>query len=125
MLMVKNRTELMQSILKLLYPDARSNMLGEAYFVGVLSLIDRIFSMPLQDILEHITTSSEVEAALLRGEGVLGEILTLIEQLEAFHPESASSFETKHALQRGILNETLLQSMQSVQAFESPESPKE
>lgn len=125
MLMVKNRTELMEKILKLLHPDARSNMLGEAYFVGVLSLIDRIFFMPLEDVLKHIETSSEVEDALLQGKGVFGEILTLIKELEAFHPESATLFEQKYGLSKGVLNEILLVSMQSVQAFENPAPPKD
>ena len=125
MLMVKNRTELMEKILKLLHPDARSNTLGEAYFVGLLSLIDRVFCMPLEEVLKHISISVEVERALLKKEGLFGELLHLIEELEAFHPESATAFEKKHALQRGVLNEMLLQSMQSVQAFENPEPLEE
>jgi len=124
-LMAKNRTELMEKILKLLNPDVRSNTLGEAYFVGLLSLIDRIFCMPLSEVLKQMSISEEVEAALLRREGVLGEILTLIEELEVFHPESATFFEKKHSLKEGVLNEMLLESMQSVQAFENPTPPKE
>ena len=125
MLMVKNRTELMEKILKLLRPDARSNMLGEAYFVGVLSLIDRLFSMPLEEVLKHISISSEVKAALLEGEGILGEILTLIKNLESFDADAATAFEKKHALKEGVLNQALLESMQSVAAFENPVPPQE
>jgi len=120
MLMVKNRTELMQSILKALRPDARSNMLGEAYFVGVLSLMDTLFSMPLQDLLKHIHTSQEVEDALVRHEGVLGEILALIKELERFNTKATAEFEQKHSLQQATLNEIVLHSIKNVEAFANP-----
>jgi len=120
MLMVKNRTELMENILKTLQPNAGSNMLGEAYFVGVLSLIDVLFSTKLENILKHIHISNEVEVALLKGEGIFGEILTLIKKIEEFDTQAAADFESKHKLKSGLLNEIILQSMQSVQAFENP-----
>lgn len=120
MLMVKNRTELMQNILKALKPDARSNMLGEAYFVGVLSLIDTLFSTKLENILQHVKISDDVEAALLHGSGLLGEILTLVKKIEEFDTQGAIEFEDKHELRNGALNELIITSMQSVQMFENP-----
>ncbi|MBN2815198.1 MAG: HDOD domain-containing protein [Campylobacterales bacterium] len=120
MLMVKNRTELMEGILKTLRPDVRSNMLGEAYFVGVLSLIDRVFSMQLKDVLKHIHISEEVEQALLKYEGIMGEILELIVEIEQFNTDAAIAFEKKHGLKQGQLNDIVLASIQNVQAFESP-----
>lgn len=47
-LMIKHRTELMECVLKKIKPDVRSNMLGEAYFVGVLSLMDTVFNEKIQ-----------------------------------------------------------------------------
>lgn len=120
MLMVKNRTELMENIIKVVRPDAGSNMIGEAYFVGVLSLIDTLFSMKLEDILDHIHISDEVKVALLEGKGVLGEILTLIKKIEKFDTEAAIAFEKKYKLKQGVLNELIMKSMQSVQSFENP-----
>lgn len=64
MLLVKNRTELMENILKIVRPDVKSNMLGEAYFVGVLSLIDTIFGETLEKILEDMNISQDVKDAL-------------------------------------------------------------
>ena len=61
MIMIKNRTELMESILKAVNPDARSNMLGEAYLVGVLSLIDAVFNAELSEILANIHISDRVK----------------------------------------------------------------
>lgn len=120
MSMVKNRTDLMQIILKLLRKDAGSNMLGEAYFVGVLSLIDRLFGMPLKDILVHVKISQDVEDALLKEEGLFGEILTIVEKIERFDTEAIALFEKKHALEAGKINEAILESYESLQAFENP-----
>lgn len=120
MLMVKNRTELMQKILKLLRQDAGSNMLGEAYFVGVLSLIDTLFGMHLQDVLTHVKISTDVESALLREEGLLGEILALTKKIEAFDVQAVTAFEEKHKIKDGLINEIILTSLESVQALENP-----
>ena len=117
MLMVKNRTELMQNILKVLRPDVGSNKLGEAYFVGVLSLMDILYSTPIENILNNVRISEEVEAALLRGEGLLGEILQLIKELEQFNTEAVAAFEKKHSLAQGDLNEIVLHSIKNVEAF--------
>jgi len=121
MLMVKNRTELMEKILKTLEPDVRSNMLGEAYFVGVLSLLDTVFGMKLEDILVHIKISNEAQSALLEGKGRLGEILSLIRKIEQFDTESVASFESKYKLENGTLNNIIVMSMEGVQKFENPD----
>jgi EAL and modified HD-GYP domain-containing signal transduction protein len=121
MLMVKNRTELMQSILKVINPSVKSNMLGEAYFVGVLSLIDTVFSVKLEEILVHVNISQEVESALLRDEGLFGEIFALVRDIEDFKIHSVALFEKKHKLKSGSIEEIVVESMKNVNVFESPE----
>ena len=84
MLMVRNRTNLMQNILKDVQKDVQSNMLGEAYFVGLLSLVDVVLKTNLKTILEQINISREVKDALLRKKGILGEIFILVKAIEEF-----------------------------------------
>jgi EAL and modified HD-GYP domain-containing signal transduction protein len=120
MLMVKNRTELMQNILKLLQPDVRSNMLGEAYFVGVLSLIDVIFGIPMKDILQQMHVSDDVKVALLQDEGLLGEIFALVRHIETFNTEAVEAFEQKYKLSRAAVNDVIVKSMENVEKFENP-----
>ena len=121
MLMVKNRTELMQSILKVINPSVKSNMLGEAYFVGVLSLIDTVFSVKLEEILLHVNISQEVEAALLEDKGLFGEIFALVRDIEDFKIHSVSLFEKKHKLKSGSIEQVVVESMKNVNVFESPD----
>ncbi|MBI1890433.1 MAG: EAL domain-containing protein [Burkholderiales bacterium] len=53
-----------------------------AFTVGIMSLMDTLFSMSLEDILEHIAVVDEVRDALLQRKGYFGELLQLAEQSE-------------------------------------------
>jgi EAL and modified HD-GYP domain-containing signal transduction protein len=120
MLMVKSRTELMENILKAVEPNAKSNRLGEAYMVGVLSLIDTIFGVKLEDILDTMNISDDVKNALLKETGLLGEIYTQVKCTEKFDIKSIYIFEKKYKLEHKTIEYLLLECMQEVQKFETP-----
>jgi len=119
MLMVKNRTEMMERVLKLLKPNVRSNALGEAYLVGVLSLIDNIFKVSLESILETINVSDKVKEALLEEKGALGHIYALVKYVENFNTSAIVKFEQRYKLEPGAINQIVLESMQEVHKFEN------
>ncbi len=121
MLLVKSRTELMDKILKVIEPEATKSMLGEAYFVGVLSLIGTIFSMKLEDILDQMHISDEVKNAILKDEGLLGEIFAVVRSTEAFDTKAVEAFEKKHSLKSGMIQHLVVESMEDVNIFENPE----
>jgi len=121
MLMVKYRTELMENILKTIEPSAGSNMLGEAYFVGVLSLIDTVFGVDLETILEQMNISEDVKLAVLDDAGELGDIFHLVREIEQFNPHAIVDFEKKHQLQAGTIETIAVQAMKDVNSFENPE----
>jgi len=118
MLMVKNRTELMENILKAVNPNVKSNALGEAYFVGVLSLIDTLFGVELEKILLHMNISDSVVNALLKDEGLLGEIYALIRDIEILDTKSVHSFTSKYNLGTHQIEDIVLKSMEDVNSFE-------
>jgi len=120
MLMVKNRTEMMERVLKLLKPNVRSNALGEAYLVGVLSLMDSIFGVSLESILETINVSDKVKEALLEEKGALGNIYRLVRYVENFNTSAVVKFEQRYNLPAGAINSIVLESMQEVHRFENP-----
>lgn len=53
-----------------------------AFTVGILSLADAMFSVPMAEILEKTEVPDEVRDALLHREGDLGLMLTIAEQVE-------------------------------------------
>jgi len=118
MLMVKYRTELMESIIKKVDPDVRSNTLGQAYFVGVLSLIDTVFGVELEKILNDMHVDIAIKEALLNDKGVLGDIYVVVRDIESFHIHGVSKFIEKYKLNKSLIDELALNSMQKVITFE-------
>lgn len=120
MLMVKNRAELMERILKEIEPNVGSNMLGEAFMVGTLSLMDTLFSIPMEELLENINISEEVKAAILFDEGVFGELYKVIRDMENINIEGIRQFETKYKLPANKLEEISEESIAEVTKLEHP-----
>jgi EAL and modified HD-GYP domain-containing signal transduction protein len=58
------------------------NVEDTAFTVGIMSLMDTLFSSPMEQILEHITVTEEVKDALLQRTGIYGEMLQLAEYIE-------------------------------------------
>jgi len=82
LMLATTRGRLMELLAQRLRPGQR--YLGEiAFTVGIMSLMDTLFGIPMADIVEQIPVSDEIRLALLKREGFFGELLTLAENLEA------------------------------------------
>lgn len=79
--MATTRAKLLELIATRLQPGA-PGFADAAFSVGVMSLMDTLFSMPMADLLSTITVAHEVADALLRRQGVFGDMLTLVESIE-------------------------------------------
>ncbi|WP_297432364.1 EAL domain-containing protein [Sulfurimonas sp.] len=121
MLMVQNRIELMEIILKDVEPNVKSDRLGEAYLVAVLSLIDTIFSMKLEDILEGINISESVKEALLDYNNIFGEILQVILFIENSNFKGVTQFESDNSLASGTVQKAVVRAIENVNHFNHPE----
>lgn len=53
-----------------------------AFIAGILSLLDTLLGIPMEEITEQINLAPDVKLALLQRQGMLGELLTLTEKLE-------------------------------------------
>lgn len=53
-----------------------------AFIAGILSLLDTLLGMPMEEIIEQINLAPEVKLALLQRQGRLGELLKLAEKVE-------------------------------------------
>jgi EAL and modified HD-GYP domain-containing signal transduction protein len=79
--MATTRGKLMELMARKLAQKQRTS--AEAGFsVGIMSLMDALFSMSMQDVLDTVAVAPEVRAALLEREGSLGEMLKIVELLE-------------------------------------------
>ncbi|MBV6520099.1 MAG: Cyclic di-GMP phosphodiesterase CdgJ [Gemmatimonadaceae bacterium] len=55
---------------------------GAAFLVGLFSLLDAVFRMPLRDVLDRVNLAEEVRSALLDREGIYSDLLQVIESYE-------------------------------------------
>lgn len=80
----------------------------ESYFtVGLLSMLDAFFDRPLTDILEELSLHPAVEAALVRSEGELGSVLTVIKAYE----QADWMFVEQSSFERHLLTECYVEAL--------------
>ena len=58
------------------------NVADIAFTVGIMSLMDTLFGIPMQEILTQIPVTEEVSSALLERAGFFGDLLKLVECIE-------------------------------------------
>jgi c-di-GMP-related signal transduction protein len=61
----------------------------EAFMVGILSLLDTLYDVAMDDLVRSLHLSENVATALLRREGPFGELLRLVEQMERLEIDEA------------------------------------
>lgn len=118
LLMVVNRTELMVSLLALIAPKATKEENATAYFIGMLSLIHLIFSMPHREILRKLNVEPHIERALFEGDGYFGELLTAVRAIEMLDIEGIELFLKRHMLQYDVLEPVIAKAMEKVNQFD-------
>lgn len=60
-----------------------------AFTVGIMSLMDALFNLPMDKILQHLPVAGEVADALLARSGLYGDMLRLVEHLERVEDDAA------------------------------------
>lgn len=79
--MATARGKLLELMSLKLHPGQRAAA-DTAFTVGILSLTDALFSLPLRAILDTVDVADDVRAALLEREGEYGDMLKVIELVE-------------------------------------------
>jgi EAL and modified HD-GYP domain-containing signal transduction protein len=75
------RGKLLELMTLKLHPGQRASA-DTGFTVGIMSLMDALFSMAMCDILDTVVVADEVRDALLEREGEFGEMLNVVELLE-------------------------------------------
>jgi EAL and modified HD-GYP domain-containing signal transduction protein len=81
LILATTRGRLLELLAQKLKPGNRG-IADTAFTVGIMSLMDTLFSMPMADILKQIHVVEEVRDALLDRSGYFGKLLALVEQTE-------------------------------------------
>jgi len=80
--MATTRGKLMELMTRKMPQHQRGGSAEAGFSVGIMSLMDALFSMSMQDVLDTVVVAPDVRAALLERGGVLGEMLNVVELLE-------------------------------------------
>jgi EAL and modified HD-GYP domain-containing signal transduction protein len=75
------RGRLMELLAQRLRPGQRG-VADVAFTVGIMSLMDVLFGIPMADLIDQIQVADEVTSALLKRSGFFGELLRLTETFE-------------------------------------------
>ena len=116
-LMVKHRTNLMISLLKMIEKDSSLDEQSKAYFVGVFSLMDTLLHMPLEDILNEFQVDDQVKEALFDKTGKLGELYSIVLAIEHFETEKIDAFIDEHHLNKAEFEQMMLDNIQATTEF--------
>ncbi|OHD56352.1 MAG: hypothetical protein A2Y33_12150 [Spirochaetes bacterium GWF1_51_8] len=76
------RAKAMELFLKNSLGQTNRDILDAGFLVGLLSLIDALFQISLDEILKELNLNEEITLALTQRSGTLGKLLTLIEETE-------------------------------------------
>jgi c-di-GMP phosphodiesterase len=81
LILATTRGRLLELLAQKLKPGNRG-IADTAFTVGIMSLMDTLFCMPMEDILQQIAVVDEVSDALLHRAGYFGDLLRLAEYAE-------------------------------------------
>jgi EAL and modified HD-GYP domain-containing signal transduction protein len=81
LMLATTRGRLLELLAQRLRPGQR-NVADIAFTVGIMSLMDALFGMPMSEIVTQIPVIDEVGAALTHRSGFFGELLRLAESIE-------------------------------------------
>lgn len=81
LLMASSRGKLLELLMQKLHPGV-NNRSDLAFTVGIMSLMDTLFGLPMEEILQQMPVAAEVRAALLAREGLFGDMLRVVEYTE-------------------------------------------
>ena len=107
--MVKQRTDIMVNLMKIIKPNSSQIQQSEAYFVGILSLMDTLMHLPLPDILNEFYVDKRVVDALFNQSGFLGELYSVALAVENFETDLITDFLNKYKRSRAEFEKMILE----------------
>jgi len=89
-----------------------SDFTEHGFMVGILSVLDVLCGVPLASILKELPLPGPVCQALLEGDGVLGNLLKLVQSLEQGNCELVASCAERAGIDAGQLLSAQLETLE-------------
>ncbi len=72
------RARLMEILSPKIFSEVDKNSQELVYFAGMLSVVDALFQMPMQTILDELNIASEIKSIILEYQGPIGKLLRFV-----------------------------------------------
>jgi EAL and modified HD-GYP domain-containing signal transduction protein len=118
MQLLKSRTNLMVEVSKQIKNSEINDLHSKVYFLGVISLLDTLFNVSMDDILDELNIDFEIKEALNNKTGLLGEIYSFAKNLEKFNIKEVENFCDKYDIETQELEKLTFEVIQSANEFE-------
>jgi len=104
-----NRGRLMENLVRKWEPELHDHDYSDtAFMTGVLSLIDVLLGVPMEEILNQLNLDEKVRLALVERKGALGSLLLLTEKLEVMDfPSVTQLLNQSHCSQESLVTAQL------------------
>jgi len=122
--MVKQRTEIMVHLMKIIKKGSSVNEQSQAYFVGILSLMDTLMHIPLSDVVCEFNVDESIHDALFDKAGLLGEIYSVALAIENFDTNLIDNFLYRHGIDAKEFEEMMLGVFHSAIELEKSVEPE-
>ncbi|WP_243656777.1 EAL and HDOD domain-containing protein [Paucimonas lemoignei] len=107
-----SRGKLLELMAQKRYPGDRG-LSEKSFTIGIMSLMDALFGMSMEEVLDQLTVADEVRKALLHRSGEFGDMLKLVEYIERIDHLGPPALAILHSL--GLTPQDLTE--MQVQAF--------
>ena len=117
--LLRSRTNLMVGVSKQIEDSGIENLTSKVYFVGVISLLDTLFNVKMDLILEELHIDTQIKDAIISKKGILGDIYSFAKNLEQFNIKAVENFCDKYDIETEELEKLTFEVIQSVSEFEN------
>lgn len=109
----------MMELLATTQASANKAIRDHAFMVGIMSLLDTLLGVTLQEIVKQANLASEVEDALLNHDGTLGKLLLLVQKMEQGKVDTTCALLVDTGLNLNDLMRTQLEAMRWANALKT------
>lgn len=120
--LLKSRTNLMVKISHIIDEENLQKLWSKTYFTGVISLMDALFNVKIELILNELNVDEDIKEALMFKKGKLGEIYKFALDLEHFRVAEIEAFCTKYNIKMEDIETLTLENIKSANGYEDQNS---
>ena len=90
----------------------KPSLADQAFIVGMLSLIEQVCDLSLEEILKQIPLAEQLQKSLLYRDGIFGELLNLVEAVEVVNFDRMEDISNVLGMSAEFITKTQIEAMQ-------------